>query len=115
MKEELRQKCVHAGHPDALVRTACHELESFYLGDLSAVARAYQISVPSQNSRLYRNPDALANPAEQLRKITRSEYQKLSGSRKIAEFLALDGSNTSASFNILLAGIRKIAGLPAAS
>jgi len=37
LKQELRALCEAAGRPQALVRIACHELETFYLGDLAAV------------------------------------------------------------------------------
>lgn len=34
VKAGLRQKCREGQHPEALVRIACCELESWYLGDL---------------------------------------------------------------------------------
>jgi hypothetical protein len=37
IKQSLYKKCEDAGHPEAIVRIACHELESFYLGDPAAV------------------------------------------------------------------------------
>ena len=108
IKSQLVQKCSDAGRGDALVRIACHELESFYLGDLAAVEQAYGLHLPSQRSRKYRTPDALTNAADELKKITQSKYQKIDGSRRIAEHLALDGSNCSHSFNVLLSGIRRV-------
>jgi hypothetical protein len=39
IKERLMALCGRAGKEDALVRIACRELESFYLGDLKAVER----------------------------------------------------------------------------
>lgn len=33
IKSNLLEKAVSAGKPNVLVRIACHELESFYLGD----------------------------------------------------------------------------------
>lgn len=108
VKKQLVRKCGTAGRSDALVRIACHELESFYLGDLAAVEQAYGIHLPSQRSKKYRAPDALANAADELKRITNYEYQKIDGSRRIAEHLRLDGSNRSASFNMLVSGIRRI-------
>jgi len=95
-----------------LFRIACHELESFYLGDLSAVERGLQISGISRNQEKgkFRNPDLLGNPAEELMKITRKQYQKVSGSRSISPFLNLDGTNKSHSFNVLIRGIRSFPG-----
>ena len=108
IKERLVQKCRNAGRDDALVRIACHELESFYLGDLTAVEQAYGVHLSSQRSRKYRTPDALANAADELKNITKNEYQKIDGSRRIAEHLKLDGSNCSKSFNVLISGIQRI-------
>ena len=39
---------------------------------------------------------ALANAAEELKKITKMKYQKVEGSRLIARHLKLDGSSSSA-------------------
>ena len=108
IKTRLVQKCVNAGRKDALVRIACHELESFYLGDLAAVEQAYGIHLSSQRSRKYRAPDELANAADELKKITKNEYQKIDGSRRIAQHLNIDGSNRSTSFNMLISGIQRI-------
>ena len=108
LKKALAAKCARAGRKDALVRIACHELESFYLGDLEAVKTAYGIPVPSQKNRKFRTPDNLANAAEELKKITKMKYQKVEGSRLIARHLKLDGSSSSASFNALLSGILRL-------
>lgn len=108
VKKRLSEICRKAGHPEALVRVACGELESFYLGDLGAVAAAFDCKVPSSRLAKYRSPDKLANDAQELRRLTGGQYQKVSGSRAIAPFLKLDGTNRSESFNALVAGIRKI-------
>lgn len=108
IKQRLLTICARAGQKILLVRIACHELESFYLGDLSAVEEVYQIPMPNQQNRKYRVPDALANSAEELKKITHGRYQKIDGSRQIGALLKLDGSNCSHSFNVLCDGIRKI-------
>ncbi|MBF0410736.1 MAG: DUF4276 family protein [Candidatus Riflebacteria bacterium] len=92
------------------VRIACHELESFYLGDLQAVEQGLKlkkISTYQQQSK-YRTPDSLANPAEELNKLSGNTYQKIQGSRAIAPHLKIDGSNTSHSFQVLISGIQKL-------
>ena len=96
----------------SFVRIACHELESFYLGDLAAVELGLSISglAGKQGNRKYRTPDRLGNPAEELCKLTGNRYQKVSGSRTIGPHLKIDGTNKSHSFNVLLAGIRKTMG-----
>lgn len=52
----------------------------------------------------------LKNPAEELKKLTNGLYQKVAGSRSIAPCLDLH-NNKSHSFNVLIKGIRKLAGL----
>jgi hypothetical protein len=102
--------CVEAGRADALVRVACHELESFYLGDLAAVEEGLALDglAKQQKKRKFRNPDMLANAAEELTKLTRQHYQKVDGSRRIGPCLRLDGCNKSHSFNILATGVKRI-------
>ena len=41
VKAGLAARCVEAGRPDAVVRVACRELESFFVGDWHAVANAF--------------------------------------------------------------------------
>jgi len=110
VKSELKDICNRAGKPDTLIRIACHELESFYLGDLRAVEEALSIAGLSrlQASRKFRTPDALNNAAEELKKITANKYQKLNGSRSISAKMLADGSNRSQSFNHLCSGILKL-------
>lgn len=107
VKEHLVRLCADAGRPDALVRIACHELESFYFGDLAAVERGLGIGnlAPKERQRKYRRPDAIIAPARQLERLTNGAYQKMGGSRHIGPELSLEG-NTSHSFNVLLSGIR---------
>lgn len=108
VKRRLAEKCRRAGRPDALVRIACGELESFYLGDLGAVSVALSCKVPSSQVAKFRDPDALYNAAEELERLTGKQYQKISGSKAIAPHLKVDGSNRSRSFNVLLEGVRKL-------
>ncbi|EIJ41160.1 hypothetical protein BegalDRAFT_0238 [Beggiatoa alba B18LD] len=100
-----------ADKPNVLIRIACHELESWYLGDLSAVEKGLNIKNLSkkQDNRKYRNPDKLANAAEELTKLTDGLYQKVSGSRAIGAYLSIEpNTNQSTSFNIFLSGLQKI-------
>ena len=95
-----------------LVRIACHELESFYLGDLAAVEQGLGIAriAGHQGKSKFRTPDVLANAAEELKKLTKSKYQKISGSRSIAPYLVIDGKNKSKSFNVLVDGLKTLFG-----
>lgn len=109
IKQNLLDKCRAAQKPNAIVRIACHELESFYLGDLRAVDKGLGISRLSrlQNKRKYREPDKLANPARELMSLTKNCYQKVSGSRAIGRYLDVE-KNLSHSFNVLIKTIKRI-------
>ena len=110
IKGELQALCQDTGKSDVLIRIACHELESFYLGDLSAVEKGLGIEglARQQTNSKFRVPDRLNNAAQELSRITRTRYQKLSGSRAIGPHLSLDGQNRSASFKTLVSGIERL-------
>ncbi|MDD3311692.1 DUF4276 family protein [Pseudodesulfovibrio sp.] len=109
IKKNLALLCLSAGRNDAIVRIACRELESFYLGDLQAVETGLEIRglAKLQSKKKFRTPDTLHNPAEELYNITNKAYQKLAGSRLIGPHLSLT-KNESTSFNQLLRGIEKL-------
>lgn len=111
IKQELLTKLQTSGQT-GLVRIVCRALESFYLGDLRAVERALAMPKLAQNQSKakFRDPDRLNNPDQELIKLTKGIYQKVSGSRAISPYLDLN-SNKSYSFNILIAGITQILGL----
>lgn len=110
IKNRLRDLSHEAGRPNALVRIACKELESFYLGDLNAVEQGLGLTglARRQKAAKFRNPDSLNNAAEELTKITNKTYQKVSGSRAIAPFLVLDDRHCSTSFKSLINGLRRM-------
>lgn len=109
LKQCLCGICRENGHPDTLVRIACHELESWYLGDLAAVEKGLDLSGLSrkQKNRKYRSPDALSNAADELAKLTQRTYQKMAGSRAIGSCLKLSG-NRSKSFSVFITGLTRI-------
>ncbi|MDR1535860.1 MAG: DUF4276 family protein [Planctomycetota bacterium] len=114
IKKNLMLKATRSGKGKrTIVRIACHELETFYLGDLQAVEKGLNIPGLSklQSRRAYRTPDRLSAAAHELGRLAnrhRQNYQKVQGSRLIAPFLRVDGSNASRSFIALIAGIGKI-------
>jgi hypothetical protein len=110
VKRKLQDLCDRAGRSEALVRIACHELESFYLGDLRAVEKGLCMKglAVQQRTRKYADPDALANAAEELKKLTQGRYQKIQGSCLIGRHMDLEGGNSSHSFNVLIKGIRRL-------
>ena len=109
IKQRLLELTQQSGKAEScLVRIACHELESFFLGDLAAVADALEMPavMKTENFTLFHKQNNVANAAEELKKITGGKYRKLAGSRAIAPYLKLDGSNLSHSFRVLCSGIR---------
>lgn len=109
VKEKLVQLCEQAGKPETLVRVACREMESFYLGDLAAVENGLELSgiAPKQNSSKFRDPDHLANPVQEICRLTNNRYQKISGFRAIGPHLELT-ANRSKSFMALITGIKRL-------
>lgn len=110
IKEGLVTKCHQAGRNNVLVRIACHELESWYLADMAAVGRALEINTLAgqQGRSRYRDPDTLANPVQELTRLTGKRYQKVGGSRAIGLHLNPDNQR-SRSFAVFVEGVKRIA------
>lgn len=107
LKQQLLAEAVAAGRPDTLIRIACTELESWFLGDLRAIELAFELQKPiNANKRKFRNPDALSNAKEELKKIVPT-YQQIAGSAAIARHMDICNNN-SFSFRIFLDGLRRI-------
>jgi hypothetical protein len=108
VKQRLVQKCAQGQRPGSLVRVACHELESWYLGDLAAVEAGLGLGGLSrqQSRKPYDRPDTVAAPAKKLRAIAPS-YQKIGGSRAIGPHLN-PNTNRSRSFAVFVTGIKKL-------
>lgn len=109
IKMNLKQKCLNSMKPETLVRIACHELESWFLGDLNAVENGLELSNLSrhQKNKKYRNPGYLLNASEELKKLTAFKYQKVDGSRRIGPFLDLE-NNTSHSYRVFINGLKRV-------
>ncbi len=108
IKARLLGICNNAGKNNVLIRIACHELESWYLGDLKSVETALNLKniAKLQSSKKFRDPDKLANAAQELVSITKGTYQKVSGSRMIGQILKITG-NCSNSFNVFINGMNR--------
>lgn len=89
----------------SLVRIACRELESWYFGDMGAIARVY----PSFNAEKYsrkssfRNPDN-CNASNELAKII-STFQKGYASIEMPQYIDIN-NNTSESFRQFVSGMK---------
>lgn len=108
VKAGLVARCVEAGQPDALVRVACRELESFFVGDWQAVALAFGKPALARlaGKAIYRNPDALGSPSRELARHLPG-YQKRDGARRIAP-LVDPARNASRSFHALRTAVQAL-------
>jgi 23S rRNA maturation mini-RNase III len=108
VKHHLINLCEQTGKlVHCKVRIACHELETFYLGDLMAVEQALSITNLAkkyQENRKYRTPDNLNNAKQELKNLTNNLYQEKSGSKAIAHYMDLTNQR-SVSFSMLISAI----------
>jgi len=110
VKSRLLGLCHQSGKPEkCLVRLACTELESYYLGDLLAVEQALKLTglAKNQAKSKFRTPDALGSPSRELKVLTCNRYEKVAGSRAIGKYLDLD-NDRSPSFRNLIGAIRRM-------
>ena len=108
VKAKLVKMCAAAGRPDTLIRIACRELESWYLGDLHAVESGLRVRglASQQDKRRYRSPDRLVKPSHELTRLAPT-CQKRAGSRAIGRHLAVE-RNRSHSFRMFVSGLKGI-------
>jgi hypothetical protein len=110
LKARLLALCAANNRPDTLVRLVCQELESWYLGDLDALAKAFaqkKLNGAGLRKR-FADPDAWQKPAAELARLL-PEFQKIRGARLMAATLRAQG-NCSRSFQIFIEGVARIAG-----
>lgn len=73
IKQQLFDLCQQSGRSDVLIRIVCHELESWFLGDLAAVEKAFKLRTgklnQKQNNTKYKNPDRLNSAKQELKKL----------------------------------------------
>lgn len=108
VKSKLVALVEQSDREPTLVRVACRELESWVLGDLEAVAQAFdKPHLKAYSSKAtYRDPDRLVRPIESLRKFI-PEYQKRDGARRVGPLLN-PLRNQSESFRAFCDGILAI-------
>ncbi|MDX2034025.1 MAG: DUF4276 family protein [Blastocatellia bacterium] len=108
LKQKLKDLCDETGRADYLIRLVCRELESWFLGDLKAVAVAFDLPRLAKLAARgkFRDPDRLGNASEELRRLV-DGYQKIGGARAIAPHLDLS-NNQSKSFQVFLDGVRRL-------
>jgi len=107
LKEKLCALVDDSRRKTTLIRIVCAELESWFLGDLDAVEKGFNVNLSAYKSgALFRNPDSISNAKQELKKLVPS-YQQISGSNAIAHFMDIS-KNNSHSFNVFVHGIEKI-------
>jgi hypothetical protein len=109
LKNKLIAICCLA-EPSVTVRIACHELESWYWGDLAAVSTAFgkpSITALSRK-RKYRVADAIENPKSELKKHL-PQYEQIAGAKAIAEHIDIT-RNTSHSFRVFFRKVSEYVG-----
>ncbi len=112
LKKRYVEVCRRSGRPDALVRLVCQELESWYLGDLTALAAAFgspTIDSPANRKR-YRSPDDWQKPSVEVKRLVPG-FQKTGGARAMGEHIDPQ-SNGSRSLHAFVDGVsRLVAGM----
>jgi len=109
VKARLLALCSANGRPDTLVRLVCQELESWYVGDLTALSKAFEnpkLDTPALRKR-FAIPDGWQKPSVELRRLSPT-FQKGSGARAMAACLRETG-NLSRSYQVFVDGVRRVA------
>ena len=107
VKQRLVERC-QEGHRRFLVRLVMQELESWFYGDLAAVAAAYSKPkiVEAGGRRGYRVPDAIPRPSVALARLL-GDDSKVDRAERIAPHMDLE-RNTSTSFRVFCDGVRRL-------
>lgn len=109
IKNRLKSIALEAGHPSAVVRLVCQELESWYLGDLKALAEAFDregLDTDAHRKR-YADPDTWQKPSAEVERLIPG-FQKRSGARLMGDRLGIH-ANFSVSFNVFISGMKRVA------
>ena len=110
LKSRLQELCCKSGHPETLIRLACQELESWYLGAIDALSAAYsrpELSGLGRKAK-YRNPDDFGSPSVELSRLI-PEFSKIEGARRMGQQMpTTESGNRSRSFQVFMQGVRKI-------
>jgi hypothetical protein len=108
-KAKLHTMCKAAGRPDTLIRLVCQELESWYLGDLEALDKAFGTSLNTpQNRKRFAHPDERQKPSGDLKRLI-PHFQKVGGAHAVSRHVSLESSsNRSHSFQVFVEGIRML-------
>lgn len=110
VKARLTRLCAASGRADTLIRLVCQELEAWYLGDLDALAQAYddpRVCTPALRRR-FADPDAWDKPSVEVQRLLPA-FQKGQAAHRMGQALRDAANNRSRSFLVFLAGVRRVA------
>lgn len=113
LKARFTKLCEQSGRPETLIRIVCQELESWYLGDLWALSKAYgaaELTAPAITKR-YIEPDLWQKPSAQITRLVPA-FQRVAGAKKMGARLGLSG-NRSLSYQAFVSGLKRVTGLTA--
>ena len=109
LKARLQTLCQQSGRAETMIRLVCQELEGWYIGDLAALAAAFnrpRLDTAAHRKR-FAEPDAWQKPSVEVKRLVPA-FQKYSGARAMAQHLNPD-HNRSRSMQVFVAGVRKLA------
>ena len=104
----IKQKLYNIAYPYGKafhVRIVCQELESWLLGDLEAIRRAYP-QVKIQAKAQFRNPDQLGNASQELGRLINIQA-KVQRAKSISQHFDL-AQNKSESFNVFIKTLKQL-------
>lgn len=110
LKSRLLDICAANGRSDTLVRLVCQELEGWYLGDLSALASAFnnpKLNTP-KNVKRFSVPDEWQKPSIEVARLI-PEFQKGNSARLMGYHLDVENINKSKSFQVFITGLQGMA------
>ncbi len=108
--EKIKALCEAAKRPDTLIRLACQELEAWYLGDLEAVAAAFDYAKANSPAlrKKFLDPDGWQKPSVELQRLV-PNFQKGTGARAMGRHLREPEHNRSKSYGKFVVGVRRVA------
>lgn len=108
LKTRLEALCWQGGRPETLIRLVCQELESWYLGDLAALATAFDepTADTAAHRKRYAHPDDWQRPSVEVKRLV-PVFQKHSGARVMAQHLDPQ-NNRSKSLQAFVTGLRYV-------